>query len=221
MGVGVAVAVNVAVGIAVNVRVGGTTPVAVRVGVGPLVGGVLVFVVVGTIMIMLVGMEVCVLVGLNGMDVLVLVCGIGVNVLIGDDLGGIGVEKEAPGVRKTSIQAGLVRIDGSIGSTKPTGWFVRKSLFGLRFDPMFELNLQLGAKRSAHPLERMIQMNPSSRMNSMRTIESRLSLSRSRVFMETSIYGKTHKYCRARIGFFIMPCAFQPDAPTMSIDNAA
>ena len=101
---------------------------------------------------------------------------------------GIGVEKDAPGVRKMSIQAGFVRMEGSRGSIKPNGTLVRKSLSGLRFDPMFESSLQLGAKRSAHPLEKIIHMNPNRRMSSIRRIESRRSFSRSRVCMETSVY---------------------------------
>jgi hypothetical protein len=39
-------------------------------------------------------------------------------------------ENEALGVRKTSIQAGLVRMAGSTGSMNPLGRRVRKSLFG-------------------------------------------------------------------------------------------
>jgi len=134
---------------------------------------------------------------------------------------GIGVEKDAPGVRKTSIQAAFVRMAGSRGSKRPIGTFVRKSLSGLRFDPMLEFSLQLGARRSAHPLERIIQMNPNSRMNSISRIESRLSFSRSRVCMETSIYGKTHEHSRARIGLLIMTRALQPDASPMCIDDTA
>lgn len=132
---------------------------------------------------------------------------------------GIGVEKDAPGVRKTSIQAGFVRMEGSRGSIKPLGTFVRKSLSGLRFDPMLESSLQLGARRSAHPLERIIHMNPNSRMSSISRRESRLSFSRSRVCMETSIYRKTHEYGGAGIGFFVMTRALQPDASPMSIDD--
>ena len=201
------------------VKVGGTALVDVRVGVGPLVGGA--FVLVGVKIITLVGMgtRVCVLVGLE-LDGLVLVWGgVTVCVLVGEGLGGTGVAKNAPGVRKTSIQAGLVRMDGSRGSKKPTGIWVRKSLSGLRFDPIFEFSLQLGAKRSPHPLERIMQKNPNSRMSNMIRMESRLSFSRSRVCMETSIYGKTHEHSRARIGFFIMTRALQPDASPMSIDD--
>jgi hypothetical protein len=147
------------------------------------------FVFVAVKIIMLVGTgEVGVV---DGLDVLVPVCGgIEVNVFVGVGGGVLGgcVGKEAPGVRNTSNHGGLVRMDGSRGSKKPTGIFVRKSLSGLRFDPMFEFSLQLRVKRSAHPLERIMQKNPSSRMSNMSMMESRLSFSRSRVFMETSIY---------------------------------
>jgi hypothetical protein len=142
--VGVREGEAVAVGVLVRVTVGGKIEVEVRVGEGPLVGGAFVFVGVKIITLVGIGIKVCVLVGL---DILVLVFGgIKVNVLVGDGVGGTGVAKEAPGVRKTSIQAGLVRIDGSRGSKKLTGTFVRKSLSGLRFDPMFEFSFQLGVK---------------------------------------------------------------------------
>lgn len=98
---------------------------------------------------------------------------------------GIRVEKEEPGVRNTSSQTGLVRIEGSRGSIKPTGRLVRKSLSGLRFEFILANNLQLGGKRSAHPLARIMQMNPNSRIRAMIMTESRRSCSR--VFMETSI----------------------------------
>jgi hypothetical protein len=167
--------------------VGEKIEVAVLVAVGPtLVEGIGVLVRVGGIKITLV--DVGVTEGL-GTDMLVAVLdGTKVNVPVGDGIGGTGVSKEAPGVRKTSIQAGLVRMDGSRGSKNPIGMFVRKSLSGLRFDPMSAGSFQLGAKRSAQPLEMIIQMNPTRRMSSMRPTESRLSRSLSGAFMETSIY---------------------------------
>jgi hypothetical protein len=138
---------------------------------------------VGGIKIPLVGVGV-----LIGLAVFVAVLGsVRVEVLVGEGVGGTSVAKEAPGVRKTSIQAGLVRMDGSRGSKNPIGMLVRKSLSGLRFERISAGSFQLGAKRSAHPLERMIQMNPTKRISSMRMSESRLSRSRSRAFMETSI----------------------------------
>jgi hypothetical protein len=157
----------------------------VAVGVGLIGGGFVVAVGGGKYMSVFVGTGV--FVGellITGRLVLVWVTA-GVFVRVG---GGRRVEKEAPGVRNTSNHGGLVRIDGSSGSRKLTCAFVRKSPSGLRFDPMLEFSLQLGAKRNAHPLERMMQMNPNSRISNMSRMESRLSFSRSRVFMEASIY---------------------------------
>ena len=134
---------------------------------------------------------------------------------------GMRVSKEAPGVRKTSIQAGLVRMAGSRGSMKPTGRLVRKSLLGLRFDPMLEFSFQCGAKRIAHPLARMIQMSPNNRIRTMTMIELRLSFSRSRVCIETSLDGEAHIDGGAREGLFVMTGAFQPDASTMRVYDAA
>ena len=87
-----------------------------------------------------------------------------VEVLVGI---GVRVEKDAPGVRKTSSQAGFVRMDGSSGSKKPTGRLVRKSLLGLRFEFMLAANLQLGSKRNAQPLAKMMQMNPNIKITTM------------------------------------------------------
>jgi hypothetical protein len=123
---------------------------------------------------------------ITGMLVLVFVF-VGAGVLVSVGRGG-RVAKEAPGVRKTSNQAGLVRMDGSRGSKKLSGTPVRNSLSGLRFDPMSAGSLQLGAKRNAHPLLRIIQMNPNSRISNISTMDSRLSFSRSRVFIESPVY---------------------------------
>ena len=80
---------------------------------------------------------------------------------------GVRVGREAPGVRKILIHAGLVRMAGSMGPIRLTGRLVRKSLFGSRFEPMLVFSFQLGAKRSAHPLARMMHMNPNSRISMM------------------------------------------------------
>ena len=87
-----------------------------------------------------------------------------VDVLVGI---GVRVEKDAPGVRKTSSQAGFVRMDGSSGSKKPTGRLVRKSLLGLRFEFMLAGNFQLGSKRSAQPLASTMHRNPTSKISTM------------------------------------------------------
>ena len=133
----------------------------------------------------------------------------------------VGNDNDAPGVRNTSIQTGLVRIAGSRGSIKLTGRLVRKSLPGLRFDPILVFSFQLGAKRSAHPLAKMMQKNPNNRIKTMMRAESRLSFSRGLFFIETSIHRETHIYGRSRVGLFVMPGAFQPDASTMRVHNAA
>jgi hypothetical protein len=100
-----------------------------------------------------------------GIEIGVLVFGgIFVTVLVGI---GVRFGRDAPGVRNILIQAGLVRIAGSRGLMKPTGRLVRKSLLGSRFDPMLVFSFQLGAKRSAHPLARMMQMNPNNRISMM------------------------------------------------------
>ena len=155
----------------------------------------------------------------DGTDVVVFA---GTSVTVAVPVGrGIWVSNEAPGVRKTSIQAGLVRMAGSRGSMKPTGRLVRNSLLGLRFDPMLVFSFQRGAKRTAHPLARMIQMSPNNRIRIMTMIELRLSFSCSRVFIETSLDGEAHINCGAREGLFVVTGAFEPDASTMRVDDAA
>jgi len=209
--VGVNVAVNVEVTVNVWVDVGGIDVevlVALRVEVGPPAVGKPVF--VGWIIMIFVdvGRAVCV-----GSGVLVFT-GILVKVPVGK---GVRVVKEAPGVRNTLIQTGLVRMAGSRGSMKLTGWPVRKSTLGLRFEFMLAGSLQLGAKRSAHPLARMMQMNPNSRIRMIRMIESRPS--RSRVCMETSLDGETDIYGGAGVGMFVVARALKPDASVMRIDD--
>ena len=86
---------------------------------------------------------------------------------------GVLVANDAPGVRNTSAQAGCVRMAGSRGSKKPIGLDVRKLLFGSRRDSMLVSNLQLGAKRSAHPLVIKMHRNPKRRIRRM-MIQSRL-----------------------------------------------
>lgn len=212
----VAVAVEVAVRVAVDVEVALAIPVEVRVGVGPLGGGVFVFVFTGIAVLVL-----------NTMDVGLAVCvGMGVRVfggtMVGVPVGGAGVRvsKNAPGVRKLT-HTGLVRMAESRGSKKLTGRPVRKSLLGLRFDRMLVSSFQLGAKRSAHPLVMMMQMNPNSRIKIMIMTELRLSFSRGLVFIETSIDREAHVDCGARVGLFVMTCARQPDASAVRVYDTA
>ena len=157
---GVAVAVGVAVVVMVAVVVGTIRGVLVDVDATRLGLGLGVFVNMGINVLVEVGFKVCV--GQGG-GVLVF-GGMWVNVLVGR---GVLVVKDAPGVRKTSSQTGLVRMEGSRGSMKLTGRLVRKSLLGLRFEFILANNLQLGGKRNAHPLARMMQMNPNSRIRVM------------------------------------------------------
>lgn len=209
--VGVSVTVNVEVEVAVWVdagRVEVEVLVAGGIEVGPPAVGKPVFV-AGIMMIFVdVGLAVC-----GGLGVLVFT-GVLVRVPVGK---GVRVVKDAPGVRKTSIQTGLVRMAGSRGSMKLMGWPVRKSTLGLRFEFMLAGSLQLGAKRSAHPLARMMQMSPNSRISRIRMIESRPS--RSRVCMETSLDGETDIYGGARVGMFVVTRALKPDASVMRVDD--
>ena len=83
------------------------------------------------------------------------VCDVGVSVGYG-----VPTANVAPGVRKTLIQAGCVRMDASTGSKNPCGLSVRKSLFGSRFESIFVFSVQLGAKCSAHSPAAITHRNP-------------------------------------------------------------
>jgi len=150
--------VFVALGLTVTVKIGGTE---------------VAFVFVGLAMITTTRVGV----GVNVESGVLVFGGMLVNVLAGNGVR-VGRNNEAPGVRNTSIHAGLVRMAGSRGSKKLTGRLVRKSLLGSRFDPILVSSFQLGAKRSAHPLARRMQMNPNSRIKIMIMNETRLSFSR-------------------------------------------
>ena len=146
--VGVLVAVNVAVAVGVFVRVAVLVGVAVFVAVAVVVEvpvGVFVAVAEGVAVLVALGLGVDVFVK-AGLDVAVCAGGKYTSVLVGvldralvlttetrvDVGGGTGVSvmrirvgAEAPGVRKTLIQTGWVRMAGSIASTNPFGRFVR------------------------------------------------------------------------------------------------
>ena len=132
---------------------------------------------------------------------------------------GVFVAEDAPGVRKTFIHAGCVRMDGSRGAKKPSGLELRKFPFGSRRDSMLVSSLQLGAKRSAHPLVSRMQKNPS-RMRTRMMSQSR-RLCRSCSFMSMSIDWQLHKDRCAGILYFILTGAFKPDASIVRVDNAA
>ena len=174
-------------------------------------GGGFFFVLVGAIMItakVFVGTVVCV-----GITIGVLVFEeMLVTVLVGN---GVRVGSKMPGVRNTLIHAGWVRMAGSMGSMRLAGRLVRKSLLGLKFEPILVFSFQLGAKRSAHPLARMMQMNPNNRIRIIMIPDPRLSFSRG--CMEMSIDGETHINCRAGVGLFVMTRALQPDVAMVSV----
>ena len=86
------------------------------------------------------------------------------------------VENEAPGVRKSLIHAGFVRMAGSTGSMNPPGLSVRKSLFGSSMDSTLASSSQLGVKRSAHPPASRMHKSPNRSRRAM-IAQSRLSFS--------------------------------------------
>lgn len=152
------------------------------------------------------------------MNVLVLVGGtVAVEVLV---LVGIGVKvsNDAPGVRKKSNQEGGVSIAASTGSISPSGMLVRKSLFGLRFDPILVSSSQRGAKRTAHCPATITHRNPT-RIISRMMIQSRRSLSRACIV--ASMYGKSNVHSRSRVGRFIVARTLQPDTSAMCIHDTA
>ena len=138
------------------------------------------------------------------------------SVVDGND---VPVANEAPGVRKTLIHAGFVRMAGSTGSMNPLGLRVRKSLFGSRLDSILVSSSQRGVKRSAHSPASNMQKSPNRRMRTMIT-QSRLSCSNASI--DVSIIDRQpHVNCGARIDSFVMTRAFEPDAPMMRVHNAA
>lgn len=131
----------------------------------------------------------------------------------------VPVASEAPGVRKTLIHAGFVRMAGSTGSMNPLGLRVRKSLFGSRLDSILVSSSQRGVKRRAHSPASRMQKSPNRRMRTMIT-QSRLSCSNA--FIDVSIIDRQpHVNRGARIDSFVMARAFEPDAPVVCVHNAA
>ena len=88
----------------------------------------------------------------------------------------VTVENEAPGVSKSLIHAGFVRMAGSTGSMNPLGLLVRKSLFGSSLDSTLASSSQSGGKRSAHVPASRMHKSPNRRMRAMIT-QSRLPCS--------------------------------------------
>jgi hypothetical protein len=130
----------------------------------------------------------------------------------------VAVVKEAPGVRKTLIHTGFVRMAGSTGSMNPLGLRVRKSLFGSRLDSISAFSFQLGEKRSAHCPAASIHRNP---INRIMRIMIQSYRSCSNAFMGRSVDWQSHKDCCAGIRYFVVVVAFEPDASMMGIHDAA
>ncbi len=131
---------------------------------------------------------------------------------------GVNVLKDAPGVRKNPSQEGGVRMAGSTGSISPCGMFVRKSLFGLRFDPILVSSSQRGAKRTAHCPATITHRNPRNIMSRI-MIQSRRSCSRVRC-MTASMYREVNINGCTRVRLFIVAGTLQPYTPAVRIDNA-
>lgn len=130
----------------------------------------------------------------------------------------IPVANEAPGVRKTLIHAGFVRMAGSTGSMNPVGLRVRKSLFGSSMDSILASSCQRGEKRSAHPPASRMHMSPNKRI---RTTIIQSCLSFSAAFMNKSIQRQAHIDRCARIYLFVMIGTFEPDTPVVRVHNTA
>ena len=131
----------------------------------------------------------------------------------------VPVTVAAPGVRNSLIQTGSVRMAASTGSMNPLGRRVRKSLFGSRCDSMLVFNSQPGEKRAASCPAMTTSTNPITRIVMTTSVQS--SRSRSIVFMIWSPDGQSNKDSGSGAGGFVVPGAFQPDAPAVCLDNAA
>ena len=212
--VGVFVAVDEGIFVGVNVDVG--VPVGVGVDVLP---GADVFVAVGfevdvtytTNVDVEVEVEVTLFVSIAG----IVAVAVAVFVFVGT---GVLVLNVAPGVRNDASQEGGVRIAGSTGAILLMGMFVRKSLFGLSFDPILVSSFQLGEKRTAHCPATSTHRNPR-RMISRMMIQSRRSFSRACI--AASIGRESYVHRCPRICRFVISGAFQPYASAVGVDDAA
>lgn len=224
VGVFVGVLVEVAVGVFVTVDEG--IFVGVEVDVGAAVG-VGVDVLPGADVLVAAGFEVDVTYTTNvdvdvqvEVGVFVAITGIvavavAVFVLVGI---GVLVLNVAPGVRNDASQEGGVRIAGSTGAILLMGMFVRKSLFGLSFDPILVSSFQRGEKRTAHCPATITHRNPR-RMISRMMIQSRRSFSRACI--AASIGRESYVDRCTRICRFVITGAFQPDSSAVGVDDAA
>lgn len=136
---------------------------------------------------------------------------------------GVLVSNKAPGVRKTLIHTGCVRMEGSRGSRKSLGRLVRKLLFGSMLDPILVFSFQLGEKRIAHCPARITHRNPISRIMRM-MIQSRRSRSgafSSRPILFLLFQWQADEDRCARVVHFIVAGAFEPDTSVVRFHNAA
>lgn len=232
--VGVDVNVTTPVKVDVGVDVGVTTPVEVEVGVGDAiteveVGAGLEFGVDegggGKYTNVFVGLAKAVFVA-NA----VVVAGVTVRVVTNvSDVGvvkdvsavvrsGVTVESEAPGVRKSLIQAGFVRMAASTGSMNPSGLRVRKSRFGSILDSTLVSSSQSGVKRRAQPPASRIHRSPNNRIRAI-TAQSRFSFSVA--LMGKSIERQSDMNRGTRTQLFIVPGAFDPDPSVMGVYDTA
>ena len=158
-GVGLDVSVAVGVAVAVDVTVDVLVPVDVVVGVA---SEITVGVAVGMVTCVRIdvsvdaGRRVAVWVGAIYTNVFVGLCAITAVLVTEERIVGVGdaklvrvirgngvpVTKDAPGVRNTLIQLGCVRMDASTGSMNPSGLWVRKLLFGSRWESISVFNCQ-------------------------------------------------------------------------------
>ena len=231
MGVKVCEGISEAVGVEVNVA----TPVDIEVRVGDAItevevgagfdlgvnegdGGTYTDVFVGfakavfvaSAVVVAAGSVVCVVTGVPGVGV--------VNDMLAVVGKGVAVKKDAPGVRKLSIQTGFVRMAASTGSMKPSGLRVRKSRFGSILDSTLVSSSQSGVKRSAQPPASRIHRSPRNRIRAM-TAQSRFSFSVAR--MGKSIERQPDMNRGTRTQLFIVPRAFDPDPSVMGIYDTA
>src|SRR5574342_519733 len=109
-------------------------------------------------------------------------------------------------------------MEGSTGSMNPAGLRVRKSLFGSRLDSILAFSFRLGGKRSAHCPAAITHRNPISRMMRIMIQSCR---SCSNAFIDRSVDRQSHKDRCARIHYFVVTGAFEPDPSVMGIHNAA
>jgi hypothetical protein len=98
---------------------------------------------------------------------------------------GVRVKNIAPGVRKLYNQAGAVKMDESTGSLSSFGLFVRKSLFGFKWDSMLVFDSQMGGKPRAKPPAMNSPMVPRIKMM---ILTNRRDFSWLRVFINLACY---------------------------------